>query len=163
MKNNYNFTFADYNIDVLSLKSDKALRKEYSKLRSVAKKRLERLAKGGYTESSMFKYFNRYEVMPNIKDVPNRGYLIRSLSDAMRFLSKPTSTISGLKEYRREKISQMKSHGYDVTDENFDAFVSYMSGVREFNRAFGISESVGSPKFAEEFFTMWREFYDMFD
>ena len=163
-RNNYDYSYTDYNVDVLMLKDPKVLRREYSKLRSVAVKRLKRMAEYGYTQSSTFKYFNQYKVMPPLKDIPekNKGILARSLSDVMRFLSIKTSTISGIKEYRKEKIVQMRSHNYDVTEENFDAFVSYMSGVRAFNKAFGLSESLGSPKEAEAFFTIWNEFYDMF-
>ena len=165
MKKNYQFTFSDYNVDMLRLRyppGSKALRKEYSRLRGVAVKRLERLAEAGYTQSAMFKYYNNYMVMPKLSDIPNEGYMIRSLSDIMRFLSKPTSTVSGTKLYRKEKIEQMRSHNYNVTEENFDSFISYMSGVREFNRSFGISESQGSPKEAEDFFTLWNEFYSSF-
>ena len=162
MKKNYEYTFMDYNIDILSLKDDAVLRREYSKLRSVAVKRLQRLSSAGFTQNALFRYYNQYKVMPKLSDIPNRRYLVHALSDVMRFLSKPTSTVKGVREYRREKIEQMREHNYDVTEENFDAFVTYMSGVREFNRSFGLSESQGSPKSAEAFFTIWNEFYSSF-
>lgn len=160
--NNYNFSYYDYNEDILRLKSDETIKREYIKLRRIAVKRLQRLAESGFTQSSLFRYYNNIKVLPTYSSIKNKKSAVHYLSDVMRFLSKPTSTVRGIKEYRREKISQMRSHGYDVNEQNFDAFVSYMSGVREFNRTFGISESMGSPKEAEYFFTVWQEFYNEF-
>lgn len=99
------------------------IRKEYSRIRAIAVKRLTRLAKGGFGETSVYKYnvFNTKKLSElTEKQIP------LALSQLARFLDNPLSTVTGQKAQRKQKIEKLQSYGYDVNEKNFQSFVDFM-------------------------------------
>ena len=99
------------------------IRKEYSRVRAIAVKRLTRLAKGGFGETSVYKYnvFNTKKLSElTEKQIP------LALSQLARFLDNPLSTVTGQKAQRMQKIEKLQSYGYDVNEKNFQSFVDFM-------------------------------------
>lgn len=87
------------------------IRKEYSRTRAIAVKRLTRLAKGGFGETSVYKYnvFNTKKLSElTEKQIP------LALSQLARFIDNPLSTVTGQKAQRKQKIEKLQSYGYDV-------------------------------------------------
>ena len=103
--------------------SPSEIRKEYSRIRAIAVKRLTRLAKGGFGETSVYKYnvFNTKKLSElTEKQIP------LALSQLARFLDNPLSTVTGQKAQRKQKIEKLQSYGYDVNEKNFQSFVDFM-------------------------------------
>lgn len=103
--------------------SPSEIRKEYSRIRAIAVKRLTRLAKSGFGETSVYKYnvYNTKKLSELIeKQIP------LALSQLARFIDNPLSTITGQKAQRKQKIEKLRSYGYDVTEKNFQSFVDFM-------------------------------------
>lgn len=99
------------------------LRKEYSRIRAVAVKRLTRLAKAGLGKTSIYKYnvFNTKKLSElTEKQIP------LALSQLARFLDNPLSTVTGQKALRKQKIEKLQSYGYDVNEKNFQSFIDFM-------------------------------------
>ena len=99
------------------------IRKEYSRIRAISVKRLTRLAKGGFGETSAYKYnvFNTKKLSElTEKQIP------LALSQLARFLDNPLSTVTGQKAQRKQKIEKLQSYGYDVNEKNFQSFVDFM-------------------------------------
>lgn len=103
------------------------LRKEYSKLRSIVRKRQERLEKSEFAEYEEVKHYGK---LPPIADIKNKQQLVYALAEAKRFLSEDIS-ITRFKRERIDMVVKLNANGYDfVTNKNFLAFVTFMESMR---------------------------------
>lgn len=105
----------------------KAMREEYSRLRAVAQKRLQRLSKSRYAGSEVYKYYN--DTFKKLKSIQDKG-LPEALTSINRFLSNPLSTLRGQTELRNTRIETLQSYGYNVNESNFDKVIEVMEEVR---------------------------------
>ena len=108
--------------------SPSEIRKEYSRIRAIAVKRLTRLAKAGFGETSTYKYnvFNTKKLSElTEKQIP------LALSQLARFIDNPLSTVTSQKALRKQKIEKLRSYGYDVNEKNFQSFVDFMELLSE--------------------------------
>ena len=128
--NNYNFSFYDWSADVLCTMSEKVLKQNYRRLRTVAQKRIKRLSKDELTRQSEF-YKRWARGFVNETALKTKPSLVYELSNLMRFLSAKSSTVSGQKKIRREKIKTLQEHGFDVNEKNFDDFVKMVQDAKE--------------------------------
>lgn len=114
----------------LGLISEKEARKEYTRLRSIAMKRLARLEESQYGASnSSFIQYARERLKP-LAQTPEGG-VAGVLSEARIFLQNPLSTLRGQRERRESKIiNTLKSHGYNIGPEDIRAFGNFMEWAR---------------------------------
>lgn len=132
----------------------KQVRSEYSRLRKIAKKRLaafERTAgsKLDLTKSQSFKSMTATE-LPKLKDVSieRLPYVLNTLA---RWISKPTSSVTGLRRRVKQTITSLHASGYDFVNEtNIFDFSDFME---EF-RAQKLDHIIGSPTAADLFMTV---------
>jgi hypothetical protein len=111
---------------------DKDLRKEYSRLRSIARKRLERFEGTEWEDTQIFKV-NEHKFKP-LKDMDSDRELRHLFSDVARFVKAETSSVSGLERQRRLAMESLQEHGYDfVNTNNFNRFVHFMEYARTVN------------------------------
>ena len=117
----------------LASMTDAAIRKEYSKLRSIANKRLGRLqAQGlGKTARSGYKF-------PTIKDIESssRATVASELADVSRFLRDPRTTVTGEKSFLENFKEMMIEKGYaDLVETPDDVYkvLDFMEEIREEN------------------------------
>lgn len=108
--------------------TDAQVRKEYSRLRAIAQKRLVRLAQAGFDQSNVYRY-NRYNVR-KLSQLRSKEVAL-ALSQLAQFINNPLSTVTGQKQQRKEKIAKLQSYGYDVTEKNFQSFTEFMELVNE--------------------------------
>ena len=116
---------------VVNSLSAKEIRTEYSRLRSIARKRLERFAGSKYAKVSKTykKNKNRFPAVPDIK---TKRTMARKLAEVKKFLSLKTSSLSGYKQVRAERIAALQKADYTwINEDNFDMFDDFM----EHNRA----------------------------
>lgn len=104
------------------------IRKEYSRLRAIAIKRLFRLTKAGFGKSSAYKY--NATNTKKLSELTDRQIPL-ALSQLARFIDNPLSTVTGQKELRTQKITKLRSYHYDVTEENFQNFTDFMELLSE--------------------------------
>ena len=104
------------------------IRKEYSRLRAIAVKRLSRLSKAGFGKSSAYKY--NATNTKKLSELSQRQIPL-ALSQLARFIDNPLSTVTGQKELRAQKIKKLQSEDYDVTEENFQNFTDFMELLSE--------------------------------
>lgn len=109
--------------------NERAVRKEYTRLRDISQKRLKRLAKAGYADTETYK--RNVAHYPKLKDVRSRYDLAQRLSDLARFIESARSTVSGMKSSRRKALETFEEHGYDfVNKSNLDDFGAFMEEYR---------------------------------
>ena len=113
--------------------STKELRKAYSYFRQIAQKRMNRLGKavvsGEIKELPKAAQQYAYTGVPKTKDLTDRQ-IIYEISELSRFITLQQSTVSGVKQYRAEKIRELRAKGIDVTDITFDGFIAYQEALR---------------------------------
>lgn len=109
---------------------EKEVRKEYTKLRDIAQKRLKRLEAAGMTDRAIYeKNVNHY---PKLASIKTKSELAQRLSDLSRFVASSQSTVSGIKTREKKVVSTLHEHGFDfVNIENLRAFGDFMDLYRD--------------------------------
>lgn len=129
--------------------TDAAVRKEYSRLRDIAQKRLERL---GRNEPESFAYrSNRGQY------APARGQTTEALRQQLpqlaKFIAAKTGSVTGIRSQRRKAVESLQSKGYVfVTKENLGAFGEFMEEFRAKRgaaRGYGTFEALELWEFAQ--------------
>jgi len=111
--------------------SEKELRREYSRLRSVARKRLERFEGSEFEESNVYRY-NKGKYVP-LSQVSNKGELVHLLSDVARFLTAEAGSVTGQRAIRDKAIATWHDKGYTwLNKSNYAAFARFLEFSREF-------------------------------
>lgn len=112
--------------------TDKELRREYSRLRSIARKRLERFEGTEWTTSQIYRY-NKEGFKP-LKDIKSERELRHLFSDVARFVTAERGSVSGLEKERRKAVKTLNERGYKfVNKKNFRKFAEFMEYVRTAN------------------------------
>lgn len=117
----------------LASMTDAAIRKEYSKLRSIANKRLGRLQAQGLGKSARSGY-----KFPTIKDIESssRATVASELADVSKFLRDPRTTVTGEKIFLKNFKEMMTEKGYaDLVKTPDDVYkvLDFMEEIREEN------------------------------
>ena len=111
--------------------SEKELRMEYSRLRSVARKRLERFEGSEFEDSNVYRY-NKGKYVP-LSQVSNKGELVHLLSDVARFLTAEAGSVTGQRAIRDKAIATWHDKGYTwLNKSNYAAFARFLEFSREF-------------------------------
>lgn len=104
-----------------------ALRKEYTRLRKIANKRLTRLQASEYKETDLAKeYAGGFAILADVEDLP------RELTQLARFVASERSSVTGLKRIDKQTISTLHQHGYAfVNAKNVRQFGAFMEEMRQ--------------------------------
>lgn len=106
----------------------KRLRKEYTRLRDIAQKRVKRLEASEFKDS--FKTSQYAGGFKRLKELDRAG-LSREIYRVAKFVNSPTSTISGMKKTRKKTVETLRKHGYvNITEQNLTEFGEFMELVR---------------------------------
>lgn len=113
--------------------SEKQMRKEYSRLRSIARKRLERFEGTEWTDTQVYKL--NAGIYKPLKEIKSDYELRHLLSTVARFVTSETGSVSGLERQRTEAIVTLNERGYDfVNRDNFREFAEFMEYARVANQ-----------------------------
>lgn len=120
------------------------IRSEYSRLRSIARKRLERLA---VAEPESYAYRHNKDRYGPVRTL-SAAQLKEKLPELARFVAAKGGSVSGLREIRKATLATLRRHGYTgVTATNLKAFGEFMEEWREKK----LDRTIGSPTAAEMF------------
>lgn len=128
----FSFPISAYQPDALqSGYTVKELRREYSRLRDVAQKRLGRLERSEFAGSQTVKYnWGRFK---KLSEITSAGELTHLLGDLARFLTASRGSVSGMREARRKSVETLQEGGLTfVTEKNFDVFTDFMDWLHDF-------------------------------
>lgn len=109
-----------------------AMKKEYSRLRSAAMKRLKRLEGAGYGNSQVAKYYTGK--FPELRGMSRKEInfaITEMLVDVNRFLASDLSTVKGQTELRNQRILTLREYGYDVDWTNFEYLTDVLDYIRD--------------------------------
>lgn len=106
------------------------IRKEYSRLRDVAQKRLKRFESAGMTTYQAYQDYK--DAFPVLAKLETDEDIIYALSDVSRFLRSRQLSVSGIKDIRAKAIATMQEQGIDFIDEsNFSQFARFMEAWKQ--------------------------------
>ena len=129
-------------------------RAEYSRLRSAAVKRLQRLSG---TEGERYSAFRMYgkEGFPSLPKNASASEVGRALADVYHFLEMKTSSIGSIRASQREAIKTLRSRGYDFINKgNIREFGEFMEAARQ--QKVASNNRGGSPTIVELYETVKR-------
>lgn len=124
----------DYTPLALELTWDmKDVRKEYSRLRSIWRKRYERLLKSDYKDINLVKDrpIQRYK---QLKDITSDREIYHLLSELSTIIASDRTTVTGLKKQEKEQMQHINDvYGTELkTHEDLLNFGRYMEQLRDF-------------------------------
>lgn len=124
----------DYTPLALELTWDmKDVRKEYSRLRSIWRKRYERLLKSDYKDINLVKDrpIQRYK---QLKDITSDREIYHLLSELATIIASDRTTITGLKKQEKEQMQHINDvYGTELkTHEDLLNFGRFMEQLRDF-------------------------------
>ena len=124
----------DYTPLALELTWDmKDVRKEYSRLRSIWRKRYERLLKSDYKDINLVtdRPIQRYK---QLKDITSDREIYHLLSELSTIIASDRSTITGLKNQEKEQMKHLNDvYGTELkTHEDLLNFGRFMEQLRDF-------------------------------
>lgn len=119
----------EYNPQALERYSDRELRREYSRLRTIAKKRIDRLMESEFWDTSIVQYnAGRYIYLEGVQ---NRTELKHLLTDVSSFLMAEGSTVTGQRKRLKDIAATWQAKGYKyVTEANARDFVEFLEYVK---------------------------------
>lgn len=120
--------FTPYQMEKMS---ESQIRKEYSKLRSIANKRLSRLEKQGIGMKARTGY-----KFPSIKEIESssKSTIASELADVSRWLWDERSSVTGEKRYLKDFTEMMSDKGYGdlvQTPEQIYQTIQFLEDIRE--------------------------------
>lgn len=124
----------DYTPLALELTWDmKDVRKEYSRLRSIWRKRYERLLKSDYKDINLVKDrpIQRYK---QLKDITSDREIYHLLSELATIIASDRTTVTGLKKQEKEQMQHINDvYGTELkTHEDLLNFGKFMEQLRDF-------------------------------
>lgn len=112
-----------------TLLEPRQIRREYSRLRNIAIKRLTRLGQSEFSDTQV--YLENVGGFPKLSEIPNNVSLRHEFSRLARFIESPRSSVRGQQDIRRRAISTLRSQGYtQINNANFRLFTDFMGAVR---------------------------------
>ena len=129
-------------------------RAEYSRLRSAAVKRLQRLSG---TEGERYSAFRMYgkEGFPSLPKNASASEVGRALADVYHFLEMKTSSISAIRSSQRNAIKTLNERGYNFINKgNIREFGEFMEAARQ--QKVASDNRGGSPVIVELYETVKR-------
>ena len=129
-------------------------RAEYSRLRSAAVKRLQRLSG---TEGERYSAYRMYgkDGFPSLPKNASASEVGRALADVYHFLEMKTSSIGSIRASQREAIKTLRSRGYDFINKgNIREFGEFMEAARQ--QKVASDNRGGSPMIVELYETVKR-------
>lgn len=129
-------------------------RAEYSRLRSVAVKRLERLSRTEGARYSAYQMYGKEGFAPLPKNA-TPAEVGRALADVYHFLEMKTSSISQIRESQRQALKTLQERGYSfVNKSNIKEFGEFMEAARQ--QKVVSNNRGGSPTIVELYETVKR-------
>lgn len=111
-------------IEILHVATEKEARKEYSRLRSIARKRQLRLEESQYKNRPFVR--NWHNAFPTLANIDPRD-IGTQLAKLRVYLQSPLSTLSGQKEDQvKRTVETLQDHGYNITESELDDFSEFM-------------------------------------
>lgn len=105
------------------------IRKEYTRLRDIAQKRIKRLGQSEFKDTEAYQKYK--QGFPKLKDIKNETQLAYMLSALHKYVAS-NQTVSALRKQRKESLKTLHRHKYNyVNEKNYQKFANFMEDYRQ--------------------------------
>ena len=123
----------------LMLRDDaKKVRKDYSQMRDIAQKRIQRMKESG-SQSKAYKTHSRG--FAKLKDISDAD-LAKAYSELSKFVSAKSGSLSGQHAIRRKTIETWQEHGINLNNKNYDKTMQILEEMRRQKIVYGSDKVV---------------------
>lgn len=125
----------EYGVSKLNKRSEREVRAEYSRIRSILRKRVERM-RGSEWEAS-HTYLKYGDGIKSLKDIKDRRELSHRLNELASELNRQTSSVKGLEQRRDNFIKTMNDRypAIKINASNYIDFMDFMQTLKDYNAA----------------------------
>lgn len=116
-----------------------AMRKEYSRLRDIAEKRIRRLEESEYSGSKA--YTEHQRGFAKLKDIDPRD-LPKAFSELSKYVESRGSSVTGQRAIKRKTIQTWQEHGLNLNSRNYDKTMRIMEEMRRRKIIYGSDKAV---------------------
>lgn len=109
---------------------DKELRKEYTRLRDIAQKRIKRVSADPIASKTSDIYKEYRHGFPRLRDLPTKQARGRALADVARFVLSPLSTVGGARAAYVARVQRMGLNIEDIDPNSYMELGEWMEVVR---------------------------------
>ena len=151
VKSVFSYAPAFYTPEGARWATEEDMAREYSRLRSIAQKRLSRLAGSEYAESSLYKeYMDGFDT---VREVRTAGELSEALANVARFLRSSGSTLTGAAKVKAMTLDKLHERGYNfVNNDNYWQYTRFMDYARGM-----LSDELWNSEYVNDFFERAQE------
>lgn len=104
------------------------LRKEYTRMRDVAQKRIKRMADSAFAESRAYKAHSAG--FAKLKDINPKDFP-KAMAELYKFVNAKAGSISGQQEIRRKTIESWQKQGVDLNEKNYKSVMTILDEMRK--------------------------------
>lgn len=144
------FSAWEYNPQGLQRYDERTLRKEYTRLRDIAQKRLKRMGGSMFERSETYR--QNVDQFEKTRDIKTASQLRQNLTQLARFVMAESSTIQGQKAIMQRGIASWREKGYDfVNESNWFDFVDFLEYVKAHDKnVYSLDDAMEEFKRAQE-------------
>ena len=116
-----------------------AIKTEYTRLRDIAHKRIQRLGKSEFKKTAA--YMAHKGDFPKLRDLDPRD-IPAAMAEMVKFLNAKTSTVSGQRSKRSKTIRAWQEQGLDLNEKNYNKVMAVMKEMRSRKIVYGSDKVV---------------------
>jgi len=120
--------------EALMRKDLNAMKKEYTKMRDIAEKRIKRLRSSEFNDTSAYK--SHREGFQKLRDIDKRDFA-KAFSELSKFINAKSSTIRGQQDIRRKTIRTWRDQGLNLNQKNYDKVIKILEEMRRQKLVYG--------------------------
>ena len=116
-----------------------AMRKEYTRMRDIAQKRIKRLGQSEFKDSKAFQtHFNGFA---KLKNLDPRDFA-KAFSELSKFVEAKGSTVTGQKQIREKTIRTWQEQGLNLNQKNYSKVIKVLEEMRKQKLVYGSDKAV---------------------
>lgn len=104
------------------------LRKEYTRMRDVAQKRIKRMAGSDFKDTSAYK--SHAAGFAKLKDINPKDFP-KAMAELYKFVNAKAGSITGQQEIRRKTIEAWQKQGVDLNEKNYKSVMTILEEMRK--------------------------------
>lgn len=116
-----------------------AMRKEYSRMRDIAEKRIKRLSESEFTTSKALR--EHPEGFAKLKEIDARD-LPKAFSELSKFIGAKGSSVTGQRQIREKTIRTWQEQGLNLNQKNYDKTIKILEEMRRRKIVYGSDKAI---------------------
>ena len=130
--------YSVHEAEILARQDFSAMKKEYTRMRDIAQKRIQRL---GQSTPQAKSYLAHSTGFAKLKDLDKRD-LPKAFSELSKFVGAKSSTVSGQKSIKRKTIQAWQKQGINLNSQNYDKAIKILEEMRKQKITYGSDKVV---------------------